>query len=468
MAKKKAKKRDFSKLKERVWKFLQISARALIELIGIVALLSFVFVPFLRNRIDDVIAKWIWYPSCVLFIASVLRNMFSKHKQPTKHPIFNFLRNLGIVPIIVIWCSAFLINYYDTAYTWSWAIFALIALFLPSFTFGMRHFLKKEKKYTKEQLKTSLKVCWKYVGFYWLMDLFYMAIFNYWRADEQSQTIWFALQFIFGGLAMVLIFYNLTRAFLSNSKKHWWGLLQDFLWGVAITVYLIFLIPDGSLQTIVLTITSAVYGGLLTLVGVAWTIKDNSEKIKQERKLSIKPYLDVRYKCFTDITELPSKDIFTIELGKIVVIQPTISNAINDLFILRSRTSGIEERLAPAVYALELARFTSSHMMVYTEIENCGAGNAIDVKLKFNGNEITSFCITTSTPKQFLFVFKDELLGEEKEEYTKINLSLEYTDVASFGKYKQDESFVFGRNTHDELYVSQMQEDLLTPPAEIL
>ena len=160
--------------------------------------------------------------------------------------------------------------------------------------------------------------------------------------------------------------------------------------------------------------------------------------------------------------------IFTIELGKIVVIQPTISNAINDLFILRSRTSGIEERLAPAVYALELARFTSSHMMVYTEIENCGAGNAIDVKLKFNGNEITSFCITTSTPKQFLFVFKDELLGEEKEEYTKINLSLEYTDVASFGKYKQDESFVFGRNTHDELYVSQMQEDLLTPPAEIL
>ena len=100
--------------------------------------------------------------------------------------------------------------------------------------------------------------------------------------------------------------------------------MQNFLWGVAITVYLIFLIPDASLQNIVLSITAAVYGGLLTLVGVAWTIKDNSEKIKQERKLSIKPYLDIRHKYIADITELPTKDILTIELGKMVVIYPTI------------------------------------------------------------------------------------------------------------------------------------------------
>ena len=467
MAKKKVKKRDFSKAKEKVLKILKISVKVLIVIIGIAITVAFIAVPFLHNQINDIVAKCIWYPACLLFVAFAIATAFKKPKTPSKYPLFDFLGDLGLVPIVVILCSAFLINYYDTAYTWWWTVFVLVALFLPVFTFGMRSFLKKEKEYTEEQLQTSLKICWKYVCFYWLIDLFYMAIFNYWMANEQSQTIWLTLQFIFGGLAMVYIFYNLTRAFLSNTKKHWWGLLQDFLWGVAITIYLIFLIPGEPLQTIVLSITAAVYGGLLTLVGVAWTIKDNSEKIKQERKLSIKPYLDVRYKCFADITELPPKDILTIELGKIVIIQPTISNAINDLFILRSRTSGIEERLAPAVYALELARFTSSHMMVYTEIENCGAGNAIDAKLKFNGNEITSFCITTSTPKQILFVFNDELLGKEKEEYTKINLSFEYTDVASFGRYKQDESFIFGRNTSDELYVSQMQEDLLTPPVEI-
>ena len=467
MAKNKVKKRDFSKVKEKALKILKISAKVLIAIIGIAITVAFIAVPFLHNQINDIVAKCIWYPSCLLFVAFAIATVFKKPKTPSKYPLFDFLGDLGLIPMVVIFSSAFVINYYDTAYTWRWAVFILVFLYIPIFTFGMRNFLKNEKEYTEDQLESSLKICWKYVFFYWLIDLFYMAIFNYWIANEQSKTIWLTLQFVFGGLAMTYIFYNLTRAFLSNTKKHWWGLLQGFLWGVAITIYLIFLIPSEPLQTIVLSITAAVYGGLLTLVGVAWTIKDNSEKIKQERKLSIKPYLDVRYKCFADITELPSKDILTIELGKIVVIQPTISNAINDLFILRSRTSGIEERLAPAVYALELARFTSSHMMVYTEIENCGAGNAIDVKLKFNGNEITSFCITTSTPKQILFVLKDELLGEEKEEYTKINLSFEYTDVASFGRYKQDESFIFGRNTSDELYVSQMQEDLLTPPVEI-
>ena len=282
MAKNKVKKRDFSKAKEKALKILKISAKVTVAIIGIAALLAFVVVPFLHSKINDVVAKFVWYPSCVLFVVSAVATVFKKPKTPSKYLIFDFLGNLGLVPIAVIFSSAFLINYYDTAYTWWWAIFVLVALFLPFFVFGMRSFLKKEKEYTEDQIKTSLKVCWKYVGFYWLMDLFYMAIFNYWTADEQSQTLWLTLQFVFGGLAMVYIFYNLARAFLSNAQKHWWGLLQDFLWGIAITVYLIFLIPDDALQTIVLSITAAVYGGLLTLVGVAWTIKDTNEKRKED------------------------------------------------------------------------------------------------------------------------------------------------------------------------------------------
>ena len=306
MAKNKVKKRDFSKVKEKALKILKISAKVIVAIIGIAALLALVVVPFLHSKINDVVAKFVWYPSCVLFVVSAVATVFKKPKTPSKYPIFDFLGNLGLVPIAVIFSSAFLINYYDTTYSWWWAIFVLVALFLPIFVFGMRSFLKKEKEYTENQIKTSLKVCWKYVGFYWLIDLFYMAIFNYWIADEQSQTLWLTLQFVFGGLAMVYIFYNLARAFLSNAQKHWWGLLQDFLWGIAITVYLIFLIPDDALQNIVLTITAAVYGGLLTLVGVAWTIKDTNEKRKEdlirveterkeeERKKNI-PYIRVSF-----------------------------------------------------------------------------------------------------------------------------------------------------------------------------
>ena len=282
MAKRKVKKHDFSKAKEKAKKALKISVKALIAIIRIAATVAFIAVPFLHNKIDAIVAKIIWYPSCLLFVISEIATIFKRPKTPSKYPIFDCLGNLGLVPIVVIFSSAFLINYYDTTYSWWWAIFVLVALFLPIFVFGIRNFLKKEKEYTENQIKTSLKVCWKYVGFYWLMDLFYMAIFNYWTADEQSQTLWLTLQFVFGGLAMVYIFYNLARAFLSNAQKHWWGLLQDFLWGVAITVYLIFLIPNAALQTIVLSITAAVYGGLLTLVGVAWTIKDTNEKRKED------------------------------------------------------------------------------------------------------------------------------------------------------------------------------------------
>ena len=312
MAKKKVKKRDFSKAKEKAIKALKISAKALIAIIGITITVAFLVVPFLHNKIDAVVAKCIWYPASIVFAASAIVNMVKQPKQSVKHPISDFIGNLGIVPIIVILGSAFVINYYTTAYTWWWAIFILVALFLPSITFGLRNFLKKENEYTDDQLKTSLKISWKYVGFYWLMDLFYMAIFNYWIADVQSQTIWLTLQFVFGGLAMVYIFYNLARAFLSNVQKRWWGLLQDFMWGIAITIYLIFLIPNDALQTIVLSITAAVYGGLLTLVGVAWTIKDTNEKRKEdllrienerkeeERKKHI-PYIRVSF----DVDNLP-------------------------------------------------------------------------------------------------------------------------------------------------------------------
>ena len=284
MAKKKVKKRDFSKAKEKALKILKICAKVLTAIIGIAITVAFIAVPFLHNIINDVIAKSIWYPLSILVVVSAITTAFKKPEPLTKYPIFDFLGDLGIVPIIIICGSAFIINYYDSDYTWWWSIFIFIALFVPCLIFGMRSFLKKEKEYTEEQLKASLKICWKYVCFYWLMDLFYMAIFNYWIANEQSQTIWLTLQFVFGGLAMVYIFCNLTRTFLSNTKKHWWGLLQDFLWGIAITVYLIFLIPDDSLQTIVQSITAAVYGGLLTLVGVAWTIKDTNEKRQDDLK----------------------------------------------------------------------------------------------------------------------------------------------------------------------------------------
>ena len=461
MAKKRDKKRDFSKVKEKALKILKISAKALVAIIGIAITFAFIAIPFLHNKINDIVAKCVWYPSCLLFVASAITTVLKKPKTPSKYPLFDFLGDLGLVPIVVILGSAFLINYDDTAYNWWWAMFVLVALFLPVFTFGMRNFLKKEKVYTEEQLKSSLKICWKYVFFYWLIDLFYMAIFNYWIANEQSKTIWLTLQFVFGGLAMVYIFYNLTRVFLSNTKKHWWGLLQDFLWGISITVYLIFLIPDASLQTIVLSITAAVYGGLLTLVGVAWTIKDNSKRLKQERKLSIKPYLEVHHRFLTQISEIPTDISLFVTIGNIISMQRKLPDEINSL----SRT---QEVSSTWVHSVRLARYFSHHGLIYIEIENCGAGNAINFKMKYNDAPISTSSVTTTSPQKILLILKDELFEGEKDEYIGIELLFEYTDVSSLGRYEQKEQIMFGRDQEGYLYISQFGEDMLTAPEEII
>jgi hypothetical protein len=253
-------------------------------------------------------------------------------------------------------------------------------------------------------------------------------------------------------------------SFFLPQKKRGWGLLQDFMWGIAITVYLIFMIPGESLQTIVLTITAAVYGRLLTLVGVAWTIKDNAEKLKQERKLSIRPFLQVHHDFLTKMDEIPSDGVLYITIGDIITIQRKLPDEISAFQFFCNHP---EKSLDNVAKSLMLSQYFASHALIYTEIENCGAGNAIDTKLRYNDGTISSFCVTTSTPQKLLLILKDELFEPNKEEYIEIKLSLEYTDISSLGKYEQSERFMFGRDACGNLYMSQMQDDLLTAPEEI-
>ena len=85
---------------------------------------------------------------------------------------------------------------------------------------------------------------------------------------------------------MVIIFYNLSKVFVNGNDKFKFGLIQDFIVGLALTMYLIYIIPNQELQNIIISIVSAVYGGLLTLIGVAWTIRksDKDRKIEEEQK----------------------------------------------------------------------------------------------------------------------------------------------------------------------------------------
>ena len=242
------------------------------------AFCGFIVLPFLHNTIDKTFGQWLWYPCLVIFLVySFIPN--KKMKEQSKY--VQISSSGGILQLLFIISGIFVINYYDTGYNWYWFVFALIALSIPIGCVTVKVWAESKNTYSTEQVKAANVSLGKYIMFYWLLDLFYMACFNQ----------WLVLQFVFGGLAMLIVFYSLTVAFLSEIKTNKWLLLTDFLLGIGLTVYLIYIIPNSSLQEILIPIISAVYGGLLTLVGVAWTIKSNNkdrkadlERIENERK----------------------------------------------------------------------------------------------------------------------------------------------------------------------------------------
>ena len=109
---------------------------------------------------------------------------------------------------------------------------------------------------------------------FWLYDLFYMAIFNGW-------LIW---QFVFGVISIIIIFVNLAKAFANEVKVSRFMLAFELVLGLGLSIYLIYIIPNDSLRTIVTAVVAAVYGGLLTLAGVAWTIQ-RSNRLKREEEI---------------------------------------------------------------------------------------------------------------------------------------------------------------------------------------
>lgn len=157
-----------------------------------------------------------------------------------------------------------------------WIIFGIIALLIP---YGVIHFalnitLNKNLS-QKEKQQISIKTI-LLISFYWLADSFYMAMFNNW-------LLWI---YVIGIVVLAIILVNLAKVFI-NDTSYKYFLIFDLIIGICLTVCLIYRIPDkfNNLQTIVTAIVAAVYGGLLTLVGVAWTIK-HSDKQKREDELA--------------------------------------------------------------------------------------------------------------------------------------------------------------------------------------
>ena len=155
-----------------------------------------------------------------------------------------------------------------------WFIFGAIFIAIPFGLLKFKELVFKKGNYTEEQNKQAIARIIVYTFFYWLCDLFYLSFI----IDNLT------LKFIFGGLIMVIVFYNLSVVFIRGNVIFKFGMIQDFLIGIALSVYLIYIIPNETLRDVIIPIISGVYGGLLTLVGVAWTIRKGEEQRKADRE----------------------------------------------------------------------------------------------------------------------------------------------------------------------------------------
>ena len=276
--KKQRKKRDFSKVKNALTNIFKTCGRISIATLGIASLAAFLVIPFLHNYIDHNWAQWIWYIALPILVISTI---FGTKTSIFKDPLMNFLYGWGKFSAYPIFASIFVFNYYEIDYIWMWVIFGLIALLVPIFFISFLCFNIKNTVSTTEDHQEWFANIAKYIILYWFIDLLYMSIFNNWLVPT----------FIFGILSIVIIFFNLINAFLNGAKSIHFFIALEMIIALIMSGYLIFIIPDETIQEIVLTITAALYGGILTLVGVAWTIKQTHEDDTKKDIQRNTPYL---------------------------------------------------------------------------------------------------------------------------------------------------------------------------------
>jgi len=157
-----------------------------------------------------------------------------------------------------------------------WILFSLSLLFFPLAYYLNNTHIKREPPSALAKEKYNYAI---FTLFWWSNSFFYMGIF----------TNILIIQYIFGIVSILLCFTNLANIWTNSKSTLKSILIIELLVGVGITIFLIYQIPSSYLRGIVVPVVASLYGGLLTLFGVAWTINDNNKKTIENHKRSIRP-----------------------------------------------------------------------------------------------------------------------------------------------------------------------------------
>lgn len=217
------------------------------------------------------------------------------------------------------------------------------------------------------------------------------------------------------------------------------------------------------------SILGSLIGAAATILVLLWTIRFTVKNQKDERKLSVRPYLEISKYHITDLDKLNNAEntVFLEISNGVITYQAVIPERIVKLKKLakdkydKKATDVMEEVISD----LSVNTFFAHNYVLQLDIHNNGAGNAIDVDYKMNGRSIMfPFCVTTEKMKRLVCIFHDDLIESDRRT---LSFVLEYGDVASLAKYQQKENMDFYRDLNGNLATAQCNGDFLTKPIEI-
>ena len=205
-------------------------------------------------------------------------NVNSKKTEMTYQ---NKIASESFAIILIVLGSTLPIHFNCECFNWYWVFCVWIAVFVPLGLVNFKVISESKNNFSIEQKKRASAKLGITMFWYWYLDLVYMTYFNKWDISF----------IVLGIFAVIIIFYNLTINFINKNIKNSFfdvTLIVDLVIGVLLTIVLILKIDNKDAQNVITSIVSAFYGGLFTLVGVAWTIKDlNMSRKKDENEKAI-------------------------------------------------------------------------------------------------------------------------------------------------------------------------------------
>ncbi len=248
-------------------------------------MIGFFAIPFITFSNDmRIVFLVVWlYCSIQIFLEIMIDYSVKRRKTTEENKENKFIFWATRVSVLLCFISTFFLvflknNFYENLSIWIIISFPFFAIFLTVIIISLiSSYENKYKELLKDLFKTSL-----------VMLALILIIVGLLLNKKDTMIISKVLLSIgtiplfFGGLKLAI-----QKIMMSNdSKKDQTEIIAStislfFSIGIVCAIF-IFYVVDEKFAVVLATILGAVLGGAITLLGVAWTIKDNNEKRKQD------------------------------------------------------------------------------------------------------------------------------------------------------------------------------------------